>query len=682
MPDKPDNPFKFWEELKRRKVVMVIIVYAAAAYIILELISIISEPFGLPEWTLKLVFVLLCVGLIISIILSWIYDITPEGVQKTKPSTEGNTEGQKPASIGWKISTYVSLLVIIAIGLTSLLNSINKSSDLSRLEKTIAVLPFENFCINVSESHLGDALSNEIATQLAKIQNFEVRSFTSSLQYRGVEKPSMPEIGTELNANFVIEGSVELQEEDISIHVQIIQTKNDKHIWAHEFNGKWNDIISIRANISKAVASALKTILTPEELKDIEKIPTENLDAYNYYLRGNVFYSRSYEKRDWTYALNMYNKAIELDPQFALPYTMIARSHLSLYWFHHDRSRMQLEKSLEAIEAALNINPDLGEAYLAYGVYYYHGHLDYKQALKYLQKAQEYLPNNGECLYYIACVLRRMGDLEEAKKYFIQAISFYPNNVEMNYNTACTYYLLREYSNALRYFNSAIGINPEFAEAHRYKIDLYLNKEGNIDDAKKALEEASLTINLSHYPELIEKAILIDIYEGRFQNAIDYLNTVSFEAVQPQFYYYPKSLYYAKVYNMMNDSENTIHYYNLSRLQIEEKIRIDSSDSRLYSSLGICYAGLGQKGKAIIFGKKGLEILPIEKESWRGYHRLMELALIYVMVGEYELALEQLDILLSIPGELSTELLHLDPAWKPLWDKPGFKQLIERYSDN
>lgn len=491
----------------------------------------------------------------------------------------------------------------------------------------------------------------------------------------------MPQIGKELNANFIIEGSVELQNEDISIYVQIIEAKNDRHIWAHDFKGKWNELLAIRANIAKAVASNLKIILTQEEIKMIETKPTENLEAYNYYLRGNVFYSKSFEKRDWINALNMYNKAIELDPTFALPYTMKTRTYLKIYWYHIDRSGTPLEKAREAVETALKINPESGEAYLAYGVYYYQGFLNYAKALKYFRKAQEYLSDDAECFMYIAAVYRRMGDFAQAEKYFLEAIKLAPNSREINFDIALTYYILRDYAVTLKYLNKTLEINPALANAHNRKIDVYLNKDENTVNAKLAMEESSLILNISHYPDLILKVLILYLYDGNYHDAIDYLNATNFEGLKDPHYYHPKDLYYAYTYDLQNNTEKAIHHYDLSRRQIEEKLQEYPEDSRLYSSLGICYAGLNQKEKAIQSGKKAVEILPLEKEAWRGYNRLLELAQIYVMTEEYDLAFEQLEILLSHPGELSVNRLQNDFIWKPLWGLDEFYKLLRKYSD-
>jgi TolB-like protein/AraC-like DNA-binding protein/Tfp pilus assembly protein PilF len=609
-------------------------------------------------------------------------DFYPEDTEDNKSGASHASGANMKETLkrSWKIAAGVGVFIIAAIVILYLIKEGIKTKDLAKLDKTIAVLPFENFSTDLNESHLGEGLANEIATQLAKIKSFEVRSFTSCLQYKGDAKSSMPQIGKELNANFIVEGSVELHEEYISIYVQVIQSKNDKHMWAEKFEGEWNDILTIRANIAKAMASTLRTILTPDEIENIETKPTVNIDAYNYYLRGNVFLFRSYEKQDQLRALNMYYKAVELDPQFALSYIMIAQSHLYLYFHHYDRTAQQLEKSKEAIETALEINPELGEVYIAYGLYYYAGFLNYDKALTYLQKAQTFLPYNSQCYHLIACVYRRMGDFEKAVKYFLDATNLDPNNHLYINDLAGTYYLLRNYSTALIYCSSSRQINPEFSEAHMLKIDLYLNKDGNTVNAKRALEEASLTINLSQHPELIEKVIVLHLFDENYKDAIEYLNISSFEAIEPQFYYYPKELLYAWTYDSMDDYEKASVYYNLSRKHLEEKIQEDPEDSRYYSSMGICYAGLNQKEKAIEMGKKGAEMLPIEIEAWRGYHRLMELAQIYVMTGEYDMALEQLDFLLSVPGELSAKRLQIDFRWKPLWKLPDLKELIDKYS--
>ena len=232
MPENAGNPLSFWQELKRRKVVRVIIVYAAASFVILELVSIIAEPFGLPDWTLKLVFIILCIGLIISIILSWVYDITPEGIEKTKPVDEIKEKvPEKPSQLkAWKISTIISVVVIVGLIIFHTVGERKQAEDLIELEKSIAVLPFENMSDDSEFAHLGDAMTDEIIMQLYKIHEFVVRSRTSIMQYKDTEKGS-PLIGEELKVNYLLEGSTQRYEDQVRIRVQLIHASTDDHIW-------------------------------------------------------------------------------------------------------------------------------------------------------------------------------------------------------------------------------------------------------------------------------------------------------------------------------------------------------------------------------------------------------------------------------------------------------------------
>ncbi|MGM0667005.1 MAG: tetratricopeptide repeat protein [Bacteroidota bacterium] len=680
MATQPDKPSNFWQELKRRRVIRIIPVYAASAFVILELVDIIADPLGLPAWTMNMVLVLLVIGFIISIILSWVYDFTPEGIQKTRPALGVKNGKKEKVPTGWKISTYVSVLIIIAFVLFYLVSSIRKSSDISTLEKTIAVLPFENWNSDAEFVHLGDAITDEIIMELQYIQEFDrVLSRSSTMQYKN-NRPSVTEIGKELDVNYIIEGSIQRQGDNVSIRVQVLRTIEEDHVWAEKYDGKWSDIYDIQDDIAKNIASKLRVVLTQNEIDKIEKKPTENPEAYNYYLQGNIYYWRSYEERDYIMAISMYRKAIELDSTFVEAYTKMARSHLSLYFRYYDRTEERLDKARKAIDAAFNIAPEFPDAHLAKGVYYYNGFLDYENALMHLEKALELNPNNAECIYYIACVYRRMGDWQKAEEEFFRAWRNDPKNSHILSNMAETYYLLNKYPEALDYTNKAININPEFTNLYRRLIVIYLKSEGDIKEGRKVLEQASYIVHPSSIPILAEAAVLMDIYEGKYQDAINYLNTINFEAFQDQFHFYPKYIYYALIYDYMNDPGRAKQYYNLSRLVLEDKINNAPDDSRLYSSLGICYAGLGLKEKAIVEGKKGAELIPIEKEAYKGYYRLMELAHIYVIIGEYQQAIELLDFLLSVPGELSPALVQLETRWKPLWDLPAFREMIDKYS--
>ena len=253
MPSNPNRLFRFWQELKRRKVGRVITVYAAASFVILELASIIVEPLKLPEWTVPMVIVLLLLGFILAVVFSWIYDITPEGIQKTISVTQSGSSEKKSSRKGSLLAFWISIAVLLAFGIFYLSRQVRRSTAISKLEKSIAVLPFENWSAEEEHAHLGNALANEIITELYKVHDFHVISYTSSARYQDPGTLSIPQIGKELGANFIIEGTVERQNDEVSIHVQVIHAIEDDHLWANKFKGKWEDIFDIQDEIALPV---------------------------------------------------------------------------------------------------------------------------------------------------------------------------------------------------------------------------------------------------------------------------------------------------------------------------------------------------------------------------------------------------------------------------------------------
>ena len=241
MPDKSNNPFQFWKELKRRKVIRVITVYAAAAFVILELISIIVEPLRLPEWTLQMVIVLLVIGFILSVILSWVYDVTPKGIEKTSSFVDLKSDSKQAASTGWKIATYISVIIIVAFIIFYFADN-KKGSDISGLEKSIAVLPFNNLSEEKGNEHFVDGLVEDLLNRISVIEELKVTSRTSSDMFRERGVKSIHEIAEVLNVSFIVEGSVQRYGTKARITVQLIDAINDDHIWAKNYDQEIVDV--------------------------------------------------------------------------------------------------------------------------------------------------------------------------------------------------------------------------------------------------------------------------------------------------------------------------------------------------------------------------------------------------------------------------------------------------------
>ena len=563
------------------------------------------------------------------------------------------------------------LLLVISTGYFLLLKP-SKSSHSE--DKTIAVLPFQNLSNDSTQFYICDGFMEELLNDLQRIKEFTVRSRTSTDHYRKTSK-TIKTIGEEMNVKYVIEGSVEREDNKLKIWVQLINAKTDEHIWANDYTRELKQIFSLQSEIAKEIAGELETILSPEENKLIDKRPTENLEAYNYFLKGNDYYWRGIELQDFNIAAEMYRKAIELDPKFAKAYVRLSICYLSLYWFYYDHRSEILEKGKQAINTALKIDPNLPDAHIALGNYYYWGFLNYSKALDEIKIAEQQLTNNSECIFTKGNIYRRAGQWSLAKENYLKAFELDPGSSVIADNIGETCYLTGEYQEAEKYYDKSCLLNPSFMDPYWEKSVMYMKWKGNTVQARKTIAQAYQFNESNSSKEMFELKVQTDIYDGNYQKALSTLSSKNFDIIDDQFYFQPKSLIYARVYSLMKVPDKAREYFDSARITIESRILTDPDDPRLYSALGIAYAGLDQKEKAISAGKKALEMMPIDKEAYRGACRAEDLARIYVMTGKYDSALEQIKILLSVPSELSVKMLLLDPEWKPLWGLPEFKKI-------
>jgi TolB-like protein/Flp pilus assembly protein TadD len=653
MPGNSNRLFQFWQEMRRRKVVRVIPVYAAAAFVILQVADMTSGPLNLPEWTLPFLIVLLIIGFIVAVILSWAYDITPKGIEKTKPiEFSGEPEERR----------YLT--------------------DRGALkENSIVVLPFENMSSDPGQDYFSDGLTEEIITDLSHVHNLLVISRSSSMTFKGSKKKST-EIASEVNVKYVLEGSVRKAGNNMKITAQLIDGLNDTHLWAEKYNGTLDDIFQIQEKVAQSIVDALKLKLTPEEIRRIDKKPTQILEAYNYYLHGNKYYWQSEEKQDYVSAIIMYEKAIELDPRFALAYARLSICYSELYWFYYNRSPDQLIKSKAAVDEAFRIDPELPEVHIAMGFYYYEGFLNYPKALEHFEIASEKMQNSSECLFMKANIYRRAGNWILAMDNYLKASELDPGSPTIASNTAETFYLLGEFPEAEKYYDKTFSLNPSFLDPYREKSLMYMKWKGNTEQARATISNADKFIGTSPNPLLTELFVILDIYDGNYQKALSRLSETDSEIFEDLEHFNLKSLIKAHIFNLINIKEGAYSCFSAASLFLEERIISYPDDSRLYSSLGIAYAGLGKKEKAKAAGKKAVELMPVKKEAWRGVLRLEDLAKIYVMTGDYNSALKLIRQLLSLPGPLSPGLLKLDPVWRPLHNQPELLKILKDQPDS
>jgi serine/threonine-protein kinase len=447
------------------------------------------------------------------------------------------------------------------------------------------------------------------------------------------------------------------------------------HVWAQTYEDDMGEVFHLQSDLAERVAQALDVTLPEPERKALQSTPTQNMEAYNYYLRGNEYRHRSDLESDLRIAIQLYKRAVQLDPMFALAYAQLSMTHSGMYWFYYDRSEECIAMAKQAVDKALELNSDLPEVHLALGQYYYHGHLDYRGALKHLAIARKIQPGNSEVLSLIGAVQRRQGEFEGALANLKKASELDPLSYVGASEVGNTLMFMRKYAEAERFFDRAISLAPDVPWAYYLKALLYVCWEGSTEKARAVLHEGLENIKTTEDTRIVALLVTIDVFDENYQQALGRLS-LKLEDIDNHDYFIPNPQRYALIYRCMNQNELAKKYYQEAQIILESKIQEQPEDARLHSSLGITYAALGRKEDAVREGTLGEELLPISKEAMRGTFRGQDLALIYVMVGEFDAAIEKLELLLSKPGWTTIPLLRLDPAWDPLRNHPHFKKLV------
>jgi len=578
-----------------------------------------------------------------------------------------------------RVATIVSVIVIIVLCAVVLRFLRQEQAQPSPGEIRLVVLPFENIG-PAEDEYFADGITDAITARLATIHGLTVISRQSAMQYKKREKNAQ-QIANELRVDYILEGTVQRERPSdpnsrVRITPQLIKAADDAHVWAQTYDNDMSEVFRVQSDLAEQVAQAMNIALVERERQVLRSRPTENMEAYDYFLRGNEYRQRGYLESGLRIAIKMYEKAVELDPKFALAYARLSWCHAQMYWEYYDHTLERLEMARKAVDRALELEPDLPEAHWASGNYYYHGHLDYDRALKEFAIAQKSQPNNSDLLLGIGSVQRRQGKFQEALANIKRACELDPLSNIAVFEVGQSFVLMRNYQEAMRCYDRAISLAPDLPNAYNWKAWLCLLWEGSIENARAVVEEAFKNISS---PEEFRTGwqITFEVYEGNYQKALDRISSLKSGDVDSQFGFIPRDMLYAEIYRYMSENELAKKYYDEGRKILEDKIQQEPDDERFHSALGIAYAGLGRKEDAIREGKKGVDLLPITKDAWRGYYRVRDLALIYVMVGEFDKAIDQLEILLSGSGWLSIPLLRLDPVWSPLREHPRFKKLLE-----
>jgi TolB-like protein len=564
------------------------------------------------------------------------------------------------------------LLILIAVAVLFFPKVIGNSKKTKEIEKSIAVLPFKLLSDEPDKQYLADGMMDAITLHLSKIKDLRVMSRTSVEQYRETTKTTRL-IGQELDVEYLLEGSFQKFGDNVKLIVQLIKASEESHAWANEYDSKWSDIFSLQSEVAQKIASELMVVLTPGEIEKMNEKPTENLEAYQAYLRGRYYAGQPhFSVQNWDLALQNFQNAVEIDTTFALAFAELAHAHGRLIYLRQDLSESRFKKANQAAAKAIKFGSDQPRVHIALGYYYLYTFRDNEQALKHLEIAEKSLPNNVEIMVEKADIIVTRGQWEEYIHLLEKANQLNPNDASILTDLAMGYWYTRRYRDEIDACNKAITLAPNSTWPYLYKIFGYWSWKGPCKESRDAIK----FLNKEHEWYLFS-LFWQEVGEGNFQEALQLMSdTTRVWGTNTKMWTIPRTMFNAFIYDYLNKPELARTGYETAMKVLEKKVNEVPSDPRYHSALGIAYAGLGKKEEAIKEGLKAIALLPVSKDAVYGIAHAQDLAIIYTMLDEFDLAFNQLDQLLSIPSWITPVWLEWEIRFSPLKNHRRYKKLL------
>jgi len=670
----------FFQELQRRKVYRVAAAYIIAAGFIIQIGSAVFPAWELPNWTLRLVIVLLLVGFPIALILAWAYDVTPQGIQATAKVTGAHRRR--------------NLLLLVATGAiisTAAGFFLLPRASARKIDKSIAVLPFQNLSDEKANAYFAEGIQNEILTKLATVRDLKVISRTSTAKYQS--KPdNLKTVAQELGVSTILEGTVQRAGDKVRVNVQLIDARSDTHLWANSYDRDFKDVLAVESEVAAQIADALKANLSPNESHALAAARTENTEAYDLFLRGQYEFHQAesslaadaYDRAD-----AFYQQALARDPNFAEAAAELARSRLSRHWFVSPLAPAELEEVKSLIDRALALAPNSPEAHFALGLFFYWGHRQYDSALAEFNRTLELQPNNADARAYCAYVYRRRGEWERSLADSQQAEELNPRDARITTNIGVTYNALRMWKDAERAELRALAIDPHNTLAALYLLGTRLNATGDVASARRPLDGFPEVIKgipggaggprgatgAGDVSAVIGWPIYLDVIERRFTDAFQAVET---KAVNDDRAQLQQLAGRAAIRVLAGELEPAKSMGEEALPLLEARVKERPDDTFAMTELSWVYLALGRNADALRLSRQAADTISVEKDALAGPNFQIGLAQIEARAGAPEEAVERIQRLLSTPAGFaaSIPLLKIDPVWDPIRNRPDFQQLL------
>jgi len=684
---KPDTIYKFVQELKRRRVFRGIVVYGASTLVLFEAATNLAPLFGkesVPTWFA----VMLGVGFFISLWFSWIYDITPGGIRKTEPASEEKVSIPKKEVRTYQTTTFVCVLIIIGLVTYNIIDNA-RAKQIEALDKSIAVLPYHDPSLSPSQTRIYEFVGQELTSCLWKVEDYRLIPWDECRSYMRRNK-KFPEVGEDLKVCILVQWKPYETGENRHLSIELISAQDADLIWSETYaiNGSWADEVRRLSNkISKKITRKLRIYLTPQEraLIDEQKRSAQasllvslgnayTQDAWKQSVTGiseqNGGKNEFTDSISFSIAVKHFTDAIQEDPTFAEAYANRAKAKLMGKRAHFYDSSV-LDESWEDIEKAFDLDPNLPEASVAMGFYYYYGVKHFSLAALSFEKAYELDPTNCEYQYYLSKIFVELENWRRAQVLSNRVLESNPQNALFYTNLGLTFAYLNENSKALHCQDRAIDLMPRWTAP-------YINKaysqafRGKTKEARTTVRDAEVHTGNS-FPRFLAE---LDLYDGDFASAVNHIelaNDLEFKNLQERIG--DAFLIKAKIYKHAGSTGLAKENYSLAADYFLDQISLDSEDPFACSKLALAYAGLGKDKLAIENGQKAYDLGKKNYSAFDFPFILHNLVLTYTIAGDNENALYALQELLETRSLYTLDFIKTEPDLKPLLNDPEFKNL-------
>ncbi len=662
------NPKSFFVELRRRNVYKVAVAYTVVGWLLIQVATQVFPFFEIPNWAVRLIVLAIVLGFPVALVIAWAFELTPEGVKRTEAGETAPAMSRQ----GGRSWIYIALggaLASVALFFVGRHTAPRLEPDEAR---SIAVLPFENRSEDKANGYFADGIQDEILTRLAKIEGLKVISRTSTQGYRSSPE-NLPEIAKQLGVAHVVEGSVQKVGDQVRVNVQLIRADTDAHLWAEVYDRKLADIFAVQSDIAESIARTLSAKLSPREQNAVAAKPTNNPEAYDAYLRGlAVWNSLDFSTESRATMARFYSQAVELDPGFALAWAHLSLSRTFIY-AELDPSEQKLAEAKRALDTAFKLQPDLGEAYFALGLYRYRGLRDYEGAVQAFEQAIERGVNRAMSLEFSAYVRRRQGKWEESLKLHAQAVEIDPRNPIIHSERAVTLAGLGRLPEALAAVDRALEISLESPIMLSQKASIY-QLQGDFAAAQPLVDRLPVDPQQSLF---IHPRLTQWFCTGRHVEAARLLEEILGKAgALPRHLAgtYRWQLGFAK--RLSGDAPGATRDLERARAEFEALRQQSERGESFLDALIVVYGLSGDKAAVDLLVEKAQP--QIANDAFFGPELESAIAIARAHLGERDAAFAELRSLLQKPGNdfVTPPMIRAHPLFSPLHGDPRFQELL------